>query len=138
MLTFSNRHYELYPCTYDFDKTESCLLGLGVGVLVAATVSLSPSILDLAEIGADVVPLVFRCAYRVDRVASAPDVVDPESPWKNWIYVILNESEQEVRHQLETANLGNVSLLVLMISELKCLPYHLGRTRNRQDLRLQC
>jgi hypothetical protein len=71
--------------------------------------------LDLAEIGAEVVPLVFRCAFRVDRVARTLDVFDPESPWKNWIYVILNESEQKVRHQLETAKLGSVSLLDLFV-----------------------
>jgi Starter unit:ACP transacylase in aflatoxin biosynthesis len=78
---------------------------------VAATVSLSASISDLAEVGAEVVPLVFRCAFHVDRVARTLDVFDPESLWKNWIYVILNESEQNVRHQLEAAKLGNVSLL---------------------------
>lgn len=72
--------------------------------------SLSPSILGLAEIGAEVVSLTFRCAFRVDRVARTLDVFDPESSWKNWIYVILNESEQNVRHQLEIAKLGNVSL----------------------------
>jgi hypothetical protein len=73
-------------------------------------VSLSPSILDLSEIGAEVVRLVFRCAFRVDRVARTLHVFDPESPWKNWIYVILNESEQKVRDQLEAAKLGSVSL----------------------------
>jgi hypothetical protein len=109
-LTFDNRHYELYPSTYDFDKTESCLLGLGVGVLVAATVSLSPSILDLTEIGAEVVRLVFRCAFCTHRVARMLHVFDPESPWKNWIYVILNESEQNVRNQLKAAKLCNVGL----------------------------
>jgi hypothetical protein len=53
---------------------------------------------------------VFRCAFRVDRVARTLDVFDPESPWKNWIYVILNESEQKVRDQLEAAKLGSVRL----------------------------
>ncbi len=77
--------------------------------------SLSPSILGLAEIGAEAVPLVFRCAVRVGRVTRTLDVFDPESPWKNWIYVIPNESEQNVRHQLETAKLGNVSLLHLRV-----------------------
>jgi hypothetical protein len=43
-------------------------------------------------------------------VARTLDVFDPESPWKNWIYVILNESEQKVRDHLEAAKLGNVSL----------------------------
>jgi len=136
-LTFDHRHYELHPSTYDFDKIESCLLGLGVGVLVAATVSLSPSILDLAEIGAEVVPLVFRCAFLVDRVARTLDVIDPESPWKNWIYVILNESEQKVRHQLETSKLGGVSLLDLFVWLNTDFGIS-GRTRNRQDLHLQC
>jgi hypothetical protein len=78
-------------------------------------VSLSPSILGLAEIGAEVVPLVFRCAFRVDRVARTLDVFDLEAPSKNWIYVILNESEQKVRHELDTAKLGNVSLLHLFL-----------------------
>ena len=140
-LIFDNRHYELHPSTYDFDKTESCLLGLGVGVLIAATLSLSPSILDLAKIGPEVVPLVLRCAFRVDRVARTLDVFDPESPWKNWIYVILNESEQNVRHQLETAKLGNVSLLHLFVwlnaIDIQILTAVSGWTRNQQDLRLQ-
>jgi len=104
-----HRHYELYPSTYDFDKTESCLLGLGVGVLVAAAVGLSPSISDLPEVGAEVVRLVFRCAFHVDRVARTLDVFDPNSPPNNWIYVILNESEQAVSDQLEAAKLASVS-----------------------------
>jgi hypothetical protein len=73
-------------------------------------VSLSSSILDLPEIGAEVVRLVFRCAFCTDRVARTLDVFDPESPRKSWIYVILNESEQNVRDQLEAAKFDNVSL----------------------------
>ena len=73
-------------------------------------VGLSPSILDLPEVGAEVVRLAFRCAFHVDRVARTLEVFDPESPWKHWIYVILNESEQNVRDQLEAAKFSNVSL----------------------------
>ena len=104
-----NRHYELSPATYDVSRAEACLLGLGVGVLVAAGVSLSPTIWDLSARGVEVVRITFRCAFCVDRIARTLDTFDPESASKNWIYVLLNESEQRVREELEATQLSHVS-----------------------------
>ena len=104
-----NRHYELSPSTYDLYRADACLMGLGVGVLVAAAVSLSPTIGDLSARGVEVVRVTFRCAFCVDRIARTLDTFDPDSKSKNWIYVLLNESEQQVRDELEAAQLSHVS-----------------------------
>ena len=104
-----NRHYELCPATYNFSQADSCLLGLGVGILVAAAVSLSPSVGDLSARGVEIVRVTFRCALHVDRIARTLDTFDPESTSKNWIYVLLNESEQRVRDELEAAQPSHVS-----------------------------
>ena len=82
---------------------------MGVGLLVAAAVSLSPSIGDLSARGVEVVRLTFRCALCVDRIARTLDTFDLESTHKNWIYVLLNESEQRVKDELETAQPSHVS-----------------------------
>ena len=80
-----------------------------MGVLVAAAASLSPSIGELAARGVEVVRITFRCALLVDRIARTLDTFDLESTAKNWIYVLLNESEQRVRDELENAQPSNVS-----------------------------
>ena len=104
-----NRHYELSPATYDFYRADACLLGLGVGVLVAAAVSMSPSIGELSARGVEVVRITFRCALLVDGIARTLDTFDVESTAQNWIYVLLNEDEQRVRDELEKAQPSNVS-----------------------------
>ena len=104
-----DRHYELSPATYDLHRADACLLGMGVGLLVAAAVSLSPSIGDLSARGVEVVRVTFRCALFVDRIARTLDTFDLESKSKNWIYVLLNESEQRVKDELETALPSHVS-----------------------------
>ena len=104
-----DRHYELSPATYDFHRAGTCLLGLGVGVLVAAAVSLSPSVGDISARGVEVVRIAFRCVLCVDRIARTLDTFDPEFTYKNWIYVLLNESEQRVRDELEIAQPSHVS-----------------------------
>ena len=45
----------------------------------------------------------------VDRVARRLDTFDPETKHKNWIYVLLNESEQRVREELDACQASNVS-----------------------------
>ena len=107
-----DRHYELSPATYDFQRAGTCFLGLGVGVLIGAAVSLSPSVGDISARGVEVVRIAFRCALNVDRVARTLDTFDPETKFKNWIYVLLNESEQRVRDELEFAQPNHVSPLV--------------------------
>ena len=104
-----NRHYELSPATYDFYRADACLLGLGVGVLVAAAASLSPNLGELSARGVEVVRITFRCALLVDSIARTLDTFSPESTSKNWIYVLLNENEQRVRDELEIAQPSNVS-----------------------------
>ena len=73
--------------------------------------SLSPTIGDLSARGVEVVRVTFRCAFCVDRIARELDTFDPESTAKNWIYVLLNESEQRVRDELDAAQPSNVSSL---------------------------
>ena len=103
-----DRHYELSPAAYDFNRADTCLLGMGVGTLVAAAVSLSPSVGDLSARGVEVVRVTFRCALCVDRIARTLDTFDLESTSKNWIYVLLDESEQRVRDELEAAQPSHV------------------------------
>lgn len=78
---------------------------------MAAAASLSPSIGELSARGVELVRIAFRCALLVDRIARTLDTFDPESTAKNWIYVLINESEQMVRNELENAQPSNVSLL---------------------------
>ena len=105
-----DRHYELSPATYDYYRADACLLGLGVGVLVAAAASLSPCLAELSARGVEVVRITFRCALLVDRIARTLDTFDQESTAKNWIYVLLNENEQRVRDELENAQPSKVNL----------------------------
>ena len=54
--------------------------------------------------------VAWRCAMGVDRVARTLDTFDLENKHKNWIYVLLNESEQRVRGELDNAQPSHVSL----------------------------
>ena len=71
--------------------------------------SLSPTIGDLLAQGVEVVRITFRCAFSVDRIARTLDTFDPEATSNNWIYVLLNESEQRVRDELDAAQPSHVS-----------------------------
>ena len=65
---------------------------------------------ELLARGVEVVRVTFRCAVCNDRIARTLDTFDPELTSKNWIYVILNESEQRVRDELQKAQPSHVSL----------------------------
>lgn len=106
-----DRHYELNPAAYDFKAADTLFTGLGVGVLIGAAVSLSPSVGELAARGVEIVRIAFRCAMHVDRVARTLDTFDQGFTHKNWIYVVLNEPEQRVRDELEVAQPSHVSKL---------------------------
>ena len=84
---------------------------MGIGLLVAAAVSFSPSIGALSTSGVEVVRVAFRCGLCVNRIARMLDTFDLESTYKHWTYVLLNESEQRVRDELETAQPSHVSSL---------------------------
>ena len=55
VLIHTFRYYENRPNDYDFDPLNTCLAGLGIGLLASSVVSLSPCLADLPIAGAEVV-----------------------------------------------------------------------------------
>jgi hypothetical protein len=112
VLTDTARYYENSPEEFDFDSMNTCLAGLGIGLLATAAVSLSPTLADFPLAGAEVVRLAFRLGVLVDEVSQnlqPRDLTGSGSP-DSWAYIVSDVTADDVQKELDTIHAREVSL----------------------------
>ncbi|TVY84593.1 Atrochrysone carboxylic acid synthase [Lachnellula suecica] len=89
---------------FDSYSIDTCLAGLGTGLLATATVSLSPTLGDVPLVGAEVIRIAFRLGVLVDEVSNnlQPRSASETGPGESWAYVIPDVSVEEVQKELDT------------------------------------
>ncbi|RYP10927.1 hypothetical protein DL764_000363 [Monosporascus ibericus] len=95
---------EEYPGKHEFGSDNSCLAGLGMGLLATAAVSLASHVADLPLAGAQVIRQAFRLGVLVDEISAnlqPRDLTDTSTP-DSWAYVLPDVTAAEVQHELDT------------------------------------
>ncbi|KAF2103987.1 ketoacyl-synt-domain-containing protein [Rhizodiscina lignyota] len=96
-------YFESRPQEYHWSAANSCLLGMGVGMLMCGAVSLSPRLTDLPIAGAETLKLAFRFGVFVgDFSRSLETVVLGEDP-KKYVCAIFDVDEETVQKELDAA-----------------------------------
>lgn len=103
------RYYEASPDQYDLAAVNTCLAGLGIGLLATAAVSLSQALTDLPLAGAEVVRVAFRLGVVVDEISQNLEPRDPSSPPSAWASVVPDVSAKDVQAELDTIHANEVS-----------------------------
>src|SRR4051794_20602207 len=88
-LTYVIRYAENHPEESN-DFTNTCLAGLGTGLLASTAVSLSSTLADLPLAGADAVRLAFRMGIHVQGVSENLEARELSESPDTWAYVVHN------------------------------------------------
>ncbi|KAJ9142487.1 Ketoacyl-synt-domain-containing protein [Pleurostoma richardsiae] len=103
-------YYETHPKEpFDFHPVDSCLAGLGTGLLATAAVSLSPTLADLSLAGAEVVRIAFRLGVLVDDISQnlQPRHASSEGPsGGSWAYVVPDVAAEDVQRELDAIHMA--------------------------------
>lgn len=83
------------------DFANTCITGLGVGLLSSTAIALSPVPADLPLAGADVVRLAFRMGVHVQGVSENLEGRDPLEPPETWAYVVHNVDPAVAQKELD-------------------------------------
>nr|POF02470.1 atrochrysone carboxylic acid synthase [Quercus suber] len=85
---------------------DTCLAGLGIGLLATTAVSLSPTLKDIVAAGSAVARLAFRLGITVGEVSEnleAPtSSVQDGSAGESWAYVVPDVTVEEVQEELNS------------------------------------
>ncbi|PCG96050.1 Acyl transferase/acyl hydrolase/lysophospholipase [Penicillium occitanis (nom. inval.)] len=91
--------------SFNPSAVDTCLTGLGTGLLSTVALSLSPNLADLPTTGALVVTIAFRLGVLVDSVSQnlQPRLAKTDSgPGDSWAYVIPDVSPEDIQKELDT------------------------------------
>ena len=117
-----HRYYEngLDEDFYHSSSTNTCLAGLGTGLLSTAAVSLSPTLADMPIAGAEVIRLAFRLGTLVDEVSQNlhPRQGLEAGPGESWAYVVPDVTADEVRRELDAIHTAEVR-----VTHVPCISY---------------
>ena len=102
-------YYENHPDEYDFDSINSCLAGLGIGLLASAAVSLSPTLADIPFAGAEVIRNAFRLGVVVDEISQNLEPRDLTGSPDSWAYVVPDVVADDVQRELDVVHEREVS-----------------------------
>jgi hypothetical protein len=97
----------------EFNNTDSCLAGLGVGLVSTAAVSLSPALADLPLAGALSARVAFRLGVLVQDVSwnLQPRAHTTETGLgDSWAYVVPDVSVEEVQKELDALHKKEVKI----------------------------
>ena len=83
----------------DFGNT--CLAGLGIGLLASTSVSLSSTVADLPLAGADAVRLAFRMGIHVQSVSENLEARELSESPDTWAYVVHNVDPAAAQKELD-------------------------------------
>ncbi|KAK3291290.1 putative polyketide synthase [Chaetomium fimeti] len=88
--------------TFDYHQVDASLAGLGTGLLSTVAVSLSPTLADMPEVGAEVIRVAFRLGVLVDGVSQNlhPRPSDG-SHGDSWAYVVQDTTVDEAQTELD-------------------------------------
>nr|QZS37281.1 non-reducing polyketide synthase [Talaromyces sp.] len=82
------------------DLTNTCLAGLGIGLLASTAVSLSSTLASLPLAGADAVRLAFRLGIHVQGVSENLEARDLSEKPDTWAYVVHNVDPDAAHREL--------------------------------------
>ncbi|MCJ1247985.1 Atrochrysone carboxylic acid synthase Agnpks1 [Trapelia coarctata] len=85
----------------DFDFANTCLAGLGIGLLASAAVSLSPTLENIPLAGAEVVRIAFRLGLLVAEVSQNLEARDLTSSPESWAYVVHDVAPDDAQKELD-------------------------------------
>ena len=87
------------------------MAGLSIGLLAGAAVSLSRTLHDLTNTGAESVRVAFRLGVYIDDISRKVEARDPAAPPQSWAYVVTGLSEKDVQQEIDKYNADTVSVL---------------------------
>nr|A0A067XNI2.1 RecName: Full=Non-reducing polyketide synthase ptaA; AltName: Full=Pestheic acid biosynthesis cluster protein A [Pestalotiopsis fici W106-1]AGO59040.1 PtaA [Pestalotiopsis fici] len=96
-------HYETTDHLFPFGSSIASVAGLGIGLVAAAAVSVTPSLADLPVAGAEAVRIAFRLGVLVDGVSQNLQPRDRSTTGTpdSWAYVIPDVSPEVVQKELD-------------------------------------
>ncbi|KAI9739232.1 MAG: Type I Iterative PKS [Cirrosporium novae-zelandiae] len=106
LATFIGYH-ECHPNDYNFSTSNSCLVGMGMGLLASAAVSLCHNLADIAFVGAEVVRIAFRLGVVVDEVSQNLEPREIGSAPDSWACVVSDIDEGDVQKELDLFHKNN-------------------------------
>ncbi|MCJ1307459.1 hypothetical protein MMC25_001105 [Agyrium rufum] len=95
-------YYEDRPEDYSFQAANSCLIGMGMGLLASAAIGLSRTLAEIPRVGAEVIRIAFRLGVLVNEVSQNLEPRDPEGNPESWAYVVAETTEAQVQHELDS------------------------------------
>ncbi|KAF2723085.1 putative polyketide synthase [Polychaeton citri CBS 116435] len=84
------------------DYANTCLAGMGVGLLTSTAVSLSSTLAELPLAGADAVRLAFRMGIHVQGVSENLEARELSENQDSWAYVVHNIAPIAAQEELDT------------------------------------
>jgi hypothetical protein len=114
------RYCENFPDKIDFDFANTCLAGLGIGLLASAAVSLSPTLGDIPLAGAEVVRIAFRLGLLVAEVSQNLEARDLTSSPETWAYVVHDVAPYDAQKELDAIHTLQVSMISSCSMGLHC------------------
>jgi hypothetical protein len=105
------RHYESHPEQYAFSNANTCFTGIGISLLAAAAVAVSPTLSELPKLGAEAIRIAFRMGVLVHEKSQCIESQEPGSEPLRWAAAVMDLDEDTVQKELETFNISTVSIL---------------------------
>ncbi|TVY17729.1 Atrochrysone carboxylic acid synthase [Lachnellula arida] len=107
----------------DFHSVDTCLAGLGSGLLSTAAVSLSPTLADIPLVGAEVIRVAFRLGVLVDGVSQnlQPRQNSEAHAADTWAYVVPDVTVDEVQKELDAIHKTEVRVNPVLVIQTKSL-----------------
>ncbi|CAG9984938.1 unnamed protein product [Clonostachys byssicola] len=93
------------------------LLGLGIGLLVATTLSLSPTLGDVPSVGAEVVCIIFRLGVLVADTSQNLEPLDEDGKFDSWAHFMRDVRPKDVQRELDELHSYQART---NISEMQC------------------
>lgn len=108
--------YEESNEEYIFDASNSCLTGMGIGLLASSAIAMSQSMSDIPLAGAEAVRIAFRLGVLVDEVSQNLEPREEGSSPDTWAIVVTGVTESGVQKELDTIQTKIVSPSYVRVS----------------------
>lgn len=99
--SFRFRYYEQRPDQY-LESDDSCILGLGAGLLAASAVACSRTLVDLPLIAVKIVRIAFKLGVVVGRVSE--QFHQHGEARESWSMIVSEATEAKVQAELDAFN----------------------------------
>lgn len=93
-------HAETHPDEL-FNFPNTCLTGLGIGLLSSTAIALSPTLAELPLAGVDAVCLAFRMGVLVSEISADLEARDPNEAPDTWAFVVHNVVPDDAQRELD-------------------------------------